>query len=105
MAAVWYVAAILEQDAFKNLRSDSITVRSGDDRESLLQEMADGVMREDTDVIALWEMDQKCIPLGKTVKQAAQEYTSWMYPSRLLVRSPWGEFLELHSKYMKRVEL
>lgn len=105
MAAVWYVAALLNSDPDGYLRADRHTVRQGELRGDLLEVMRSEVMREDTDVIALWEMDQKCIPLGKTVEQAAKEYTELMYPSRLLVHSPWGEFLELHAKYMKQIEL
>jgi hypothetical protein len=102
---VWYVAMLLELDSGETLKPDRNTVRSGEDRAEVLEAMAREVMREDTDVIALWEMDRKVLPLGKTVEEAAEEYVRWMYPSRLLVSSPWGEFLELHAKYMKRVSL
>lgn len=100
-----FIGALVTEGPDRSLRIEPGTMRTAESQDGLLALMLSEVMRENQDVIAVWEFKRENLELGRTITDSARKWARSMYPTRLMSWSSWGEFLELHAKYMKRIEL
>ena len=99
-----YITALLEQTGDDGVRIEAGSVRSGDELPGLLELMASEVMKEDTDIIAVWQIEEDDLRMSEvTFEEAVKRIGSLWYPTSMVMRSSWGEFLRLDPKHLRYV--
>ena len=97
-----YITALLGATGDGSVSIETDTVRSGDSLPHLLELMASEVMREDTDIIAVWQIEEDDLRMSQvTFEDAVKRIGSLWYPTSMVMRSSWGEFLRLDLKHLR----